>query len=337
MNRSVTRSPRLRPAPWAALCFACWLGLALPITADRAVAQSWPSRTITAVVPFGPGTSIEAVGRPMLEQLSRLLGQPIVIENRPGAGGVTGAAAVARAEPDGHTILMFSSTLSILHAIHPNRPYDTLRDFIPVTTIGIQPNVLVSAAAKGYKSVADLVAAAKANPGAMNYASIGSGSAPHVAAERFRLAAGIEAQNVPFRGPPEALTETMMGRIDFYYVPLGSGLPLIRDGKLSALAVSTAQRATALPDIPTTIELGFKDSAFDLWLGILLPAKTPDAIVQRLYAETQRALDDPSVRQRFDALAVEQLRMTPAEFASYLAKDIEVITALTQKAGIRAN
>ena len=305
--------------------------------ASTAHTQSWPSKTIIAVVPFGPGTSIEAAGRPVLEQLSKQLGQSIVVENRPGAGGVTGAAAVARAEPDGHTILMFSSTLSILHAIAPNRPYDTLRDFIPVTTFGIQPNVLVSAKSKGFTSLAELITAAKANPGAMNYASIGVGSAPHVAAERFRLAAGIEAKNVPFRGPPEALTETMMGRIDFYYVPLGTGLPLIRDGKLVPLAVSTAKRATALPGIPTTIELGFEDSAFDLWLGILLPAKTPDSIVTRLYQATQRALDEPAVKERFDALAIEQLRMTPDEFAIYLAKDIADITALTQKAGIKAN
>ena len=241
------------------------------------MAQSWPSRTINAVVPFGPGTSIEAAARPIFEQMARALGQPIIIEHRPGAGGTTGAAAVARATPDGHTLLVYSSSFAISHSIHKNRRYDTLGDFIPVLPFGVQPNVIVTAPSRGFKTLAELIEAAKAKPGSMNYASIGVGSAPHIAAERFRLSAGFQAQNVPFRGPPEALTETLTGRIDFYFVPLGTALPLLKEGKLQALAVSTSKRATALPDVPTTTELGLKDLAFDLWIGLFAPAGTPPA------------------------------------------------------------
>lgn len=300
-------------------------------------AQTWPSRTITAVVPFGPGTSIETTGRLVLEQMSKSLGQPIVVENRAGAGGTTAAASVARAAPDGHTLLLFSTSLSIAHATYPNRPYDTLRDFIPVSTYGVAPQVLVVAPDKNTKSLADLIAAAKAKPGALNYASIGAGSAPHLVAERMGLSAGIKAQNVSFRGPPEAMTETMTGRIDYYWGPLATVLPLVRDGKLRALAVSTRTRAAALPEVATTLELGLKDSDFEIWHGIFAPAGTPAAIVNRLHEENLKALDVPVVKERFAALGVDQLRMAPDAFAAYFRKDVEQMLDLVQKAGIKPN
>jgi tripartite-type tricarboxylate transporter receptor subunit TctC len=309
----------------------------LAALSTAAAAQTWPTRTITAVVPFGPGTAIEAAARPIFEQMARELGQPIVIEHRPGAGGTTGAAAVARAAPDGHTILVYSSSFSISHSIHLNKPYDTLKDFVPVLAFGVQPNVIVAASSKGYKTLKDLIDAAKAKPGAMNYASIGVGSAPHVAAERFRLSAGIEAQHIPFRAPPEALTETMTGRVDFYFVPLGTALPLIKEGKLVALAVSTSKRASALPDVPTTTESGLKDSAFDLWIGLFAPAGTPAAVVQRLHAEGTKALQAPSVKERLTTLAMEPMPMSQAEFADHFRKDVEDLAELIKRAGIRAN
>lgn len=302
-----------------------------------AVAQTWPSRTITAVVPFGPGTAIETAARPIFEEMARVLGQPIVIEHRPGAGGTTGAAAVARATPDGHTLLVYSSSFAIAHSIHPNRPYDTVRDFIPVLPLGVQPNVIVTAPSKGFKTLGELIAAAKAKPGAMNYASIGLGSAPHVAAERLRLSAGFEAQHVPFRSPPEALTETLTGRMDFYFVPLGTALPLIQEGKLQPLAVSTSKRATALPEVPTTTELGLNDSAFDLWIGLFAPAGTPAAVVQRLYAEGRKALEAKPVQDRLATLAMEPMPMTTAEFSSYFKKDVEDMAELIKRAGIKTN
>jgi tripartite-type tricarboxylate transporter receptor subunit TctC len=269
-----------------------------------------------------------------MEELSKQLGQPVVIENRPGAGGTLGAAAVARAAPDGHTILLYSSSFSISHAIHANLPYDTLKDFIPVVPFGLQPTVLVTAPSKGFKTLGELVAAAKAKPGAMSFASAGIGAASHMAAERFRVSAGFEALHIPFRGPTDALTAAMRGEVDFYFLPVAPALPLIKEGKLTALAVSTAKRASALPDVPTTTEAGLKDSAYDFWVGIFVPAKTPPEIVARLHDETQKALDVPSVQERYAKLGVEPLRLSQEEFVKYFHADVEDTVKLVKAAKI---
>ena len=315
------------------VCAAAGMMLALA-GATGASAQAWPTRTITAIVPFAAGNAIDGVGRILLEELSRQLGQPVVIENRPGAGGTLGAAAVARAAPDGHTILLYSSSFSISHAIHANLPYDTLKDFIPVVPFGLQPTVLVTAPSKGFKTLGELVAAAKAKPGAMSFASAGIGAASHMAAERFRVSAGFEALHIPFRGPTDALTAAMRGEVDFYFLPVAPALPLIKEGKLTALAVSTAKRASALPDVPTTTEAGLKDSAYDFWVGIFVPAKTPPEIVARLHDETQKALDVPSVQERYAKLGVEPLRLTQEEFVKYFHNDVEDTVKLVKAAKI---
>src|SRR5207247_1423146 len=257
-------------------------------------AQAWPSRNIMSVIPFAPGNANDVVGRIVLDQLSRQLGQPIIIENRAGAGGTTGVAFVAKAAPDGYTVLVHSSTFSAGYSLYKSLPYDTFNDFIAVIPFGIQPTVLITAPSKGWKTLADLVAAAKANPGKLNFASAGVGAASHLAAERFRISAGFTAQHIPFRGPVEALTEVMTGRIDFYFLPVAPALPLIQEGKLVALAVSTAKRAALLPNVPTTAEAGLHDAAYVFWNGIFLPAKTPREIVNRLHNETQKALAVPA-------------------------------------------
>jgi tripartite-type tricarboxylate transporter receptor subunit TctC len=298
-------------------------------------AQDWPTKPITAISPFGPGTSLEAAARPIFEPMARELGQPIVIEHRPGAGSTTGSAAAARATPDGYTLLLQSSTFTIAHSVYKNRSYDTVQDFIPIVAFGVQPYVLVAAPSKGFKSVADLISAAKANPGKMNYASLGVGSAPHVAAERFRLSAGIEAQNVSFRGPPEALTETMTGRIDFYFIPLGSALALIKDGKLTPLAVSTAKRTSKLPDVPTIREAGLQESGFELWIGLFAPAKTPPPIVAKLHAAAQKAMQVEQVKQRLDALSLQPIPLSQEQFSAYFRKDVEDTAAVIGKAKIQ--
>ncbi len=301
----------------------------------HAVAQGWPARTITAISPFGPGTSLEAAARPVFEQMSRDLGQPIVIEHRPGAGSTTGSAAVARAAPDGYTLLLQSSTFAIAHSVVPSRSYDTLTDFMPIVAFGVQPYVLVVTPAKGFKTVGDLIAVAKSKPGAMNYASLGVGSAPHVAAERFRLSANIEAQNVSFRGPPEALTETMTGRIDFYFIPLGSALSLIKDGKLTALAVSTANRAAQLPDVPTLKEAGLKETGFELWVGLFAPAKTPAEIVSKLHAAAQKAMQGDVVKSRLSALSLIPMPLTQEQFSLYFRNDVEETAGVIKRAKIQ--
>lgn len=308
------------------MCAATWIS---PV-----MAQQWPTKTITAISPFGPGTSLEAAARPVFEPMARELGQAIVIEHRPGAGSTTGSAAAARATPDGYTVLLQSSTFAIAHSVFKNRAYDTLQDFIPVVAFGVQPYVLVVSPSKGYKTVADLIKAAKSTAGAMNFASLGVGSAPHVAAERFRMSAGIDAQNVSFRGPPEALTETMTGRIDFYFIPLGSALSLIKDGKLTALAVSTATRAEELPDVPTIKEAGLKEDGFELWIGLFAPAKTSNEIVMKLHAAAQKSMQDETVKQRLRALSLKSIPMTPQQFADYFRKDVAETADVIAKAKI---
>jgi tripartite-type tricarboxylate transporter receptor subunit TctC len=305
------------------------------VMSGAALAQTWPARTIMAVIPFTAGNANDIVGRIVLDQVSKQVGQPIVIENRPGAGGTTGVAAVAKSPPDGYTILVHSSSFSAAHVIYKTLPYDTLGDFAAVVPIGIQPTVLITAPSKGFKTAGDLIKAAKANPGSMNYASAGIGAASHLAAERFRLAAGITGQHVPFRGPTEALTEVMAGRIDFYFLPISPALPLIKDGKLIALAVSTSKRAAALPDVPTTAEVGLKDAAYHFWTGLFMPVKTPRDIVGKLHDETQKAMRVPAVLERLAKLGVEPLIMSPAEFERYFRDDVASTVKLAEAAGLQ--
>jgi len=315
---------------FALLGFALALAFAAP---DAVRAQAWPTHEIRAIIPLAPGNAQDVVGRIVLDQLSRQVGQPVVVENRAGAGGTTGAALVAKAAADGHTILVHSSSFSAGYALYKNLPYDTFNDFIAVIPLGIQPTVLVVPPAKGWKTLAELVAAAKANPGKLNYASAGIGAASHLAAERFRLSAGFTAQHVPFRGPIEAMTEVITGRIDFYVLPIVAALPHINDGKVIALAVSTDKRAAALPDVPTTAEAGLQDASYAFWNGIFVPAKTPAAIVARLHQETRTALAVPSVRERLAKAGQDPLPMTTEQFEKYFRDDVRNTAALMREAG----
>src|SRR5262245_13961475 len=312
------------------------LGLALAILApNAALAQVWPSRTIRAIIPLAPGNAQDVVGRIVFDQLSRQLGQPVVVENRAGAGGTTGAAVVAKAAPDGYTILVHSSSFSASHSLYSSLPYDTFKDFTAVVPLGIQPLVLVVAPSKGWRTLGELVAAAKANPGKLNYASAGIGAGSHLGAERFRLSAGFTAQHVPFRGPIEAMTEVMTGRIDFYVLPIVAALPHINDGKVIALAVSTAERTAMLPNVPTTAEAGLKDASYAFWNGIFVPAKSPRTIVATLHQETQKALAVPSVRERLAKAGQEPLSMTTEQFEEYFRDDVRNTAMLMKLAGVQ--
>ncbi len=325
---NASRWPRLLPV-------ACAAALLSSAAIDQALAQTWPSRTITAIVPFAAGNANDIVGRIALEQVSKQLGQTIVVDNRGGGGGTIGVTAVARAAPDGYTMLVHSTSFSASYSLHKALPYDTFNDFTAVVPLGFQPLVLVSAPSKPWKSLAELVAAAKAKPGALNFASAGIGAASHLAAERFRISAGFEAQHVPFRGPVEALTEVMTGRIDFYFLPVAPALNLIRDGKVSALAVSTAKRSVHLPDVPTTAEAGLKDAAYVFWNGLFLPAKTPRDIVAKLHAETTKALAVAAVQERLAKIGQEPLPLSPAEFEQYFHADVRNTAKLMAAAGVK--
>jgi tripartite-type tricarboxylate transporter receptor subunit TctC len=303
-------------------------------TADVASAQTYPSKPITAIVPFGTGNANDVVGRIVLDQVSKQVGQPFIIENRPGAGGTTGVAAVARAAPDGYTILWHSSSFAAAASLYKSLPYDTFNDFAPVGPAGQQPTVLVAAPSKGWKTVADLVAAAKANPGKLNYASAGIGAASHLAAERFRVSAGFSAQHVPFRSPGEALTEVMTGRIDFYFLPVAAAFSFIKQGQVVPLAVSTEKRAASLPDVPTTAEAGLKDASYVFWTGMFVPAKTPPDIVKKLHDEMDKAMAVPSVQEKLEKTGVEPMKMTSEEFGKFFRADVTATAKLAEQAGI---
>jgi tripartite-type tricarboxylate transporter receptor subunit TctC len=276
------------------------------------------------------------VHRLVLEQLSAQLGQPIVVENRVGAGGTIGSTLVAKAAPDGYTILAHGSAHTIAPALYESLPYDPSRDFIAVAPVGISPNVLVASPARGWNTAADLVAAAKARPDALNFSSVGVGTATHLSAERFVSSAGIRAMHVPFKGGAEAMLEVIAGRIDFFFGPVALVLPQIREGKLRALAVNAANRSAALPDVPTLREAGFKDADYPIWFGLFVPAKTPSDIVDKLSRETLAALQVPAVRGKLAALGVDPMAMSPARFATYVDGEIALNAELARKAGLKA-
>ncbi len=310
------------------------LGLAFGIPAE---AQTWPEKSLRAIVPVAAGSITDILSRVVFEQLSQQLGQTIIVENRSGAGGTIAAAYVANSNADGYTFLVHSVAHTIAPSLYANLSYDPARDFAAVIPLGISPNVLVVSPAKGFKKVADLVAAAKANPGSLTFASVGIGTATHLSAEQFSASAGIKAVHVPFRGGPQATVEVMAGRVDFFFAPVGLVLPLIRDGKLVALAVNSAQRAAALPEIPTTLEAGFVNAEYPIWFGIFLPAKTPRAIIDKLYDETLKALQATDVREKLASLGVDPMTMSPSEFDAYVKKEVILNATLAKLAGLKAS
>lgn len=301
-----------------------------------AAAQQWPNKPIRAIVPFGAGSTIDVLGRIVLEPLSTALGQPIIVENRGGAGGSIGSAYVAKAEADGYTILVHAAAHSAAPAAFPNAPYDAGKDLRGVAVFGVVPNVTVISPAKGIKSLKELVAAAK-NGKITTFASAGIGSATHWAAERLRLAAGFKGTHVPFKGGPEALTQVASGEVDWMSIGVTSGLPFIRSGRLIPLAVSTAKRSSILPDVATNDEAGFPNSDYTFWNGILVAAKTPPEIVNRLHQEMMKVLAQPEVMGRLKKQGIEPMPLAPAEFDALIAQEIETNKAIVKAAGLKFN
>ena len=299
-------------------------------------APAWPAAgPIKLVVPFTPGSGTDVMARVLAEKLGPALGQQVVVENKPGAGGTVGAAQVAKSAADGYTLLVHSSGHVVNPALYPKLAYDTLKDFDGITPLASLPNVLVVAPSKGYKDVADLVAKVKAQPDKLFYASAGNGSATHMNAEQFRVVAGLKAQHVPFKGTPEALTDTIAGRTDWFFAPLVSVLPLVKDGKLQALAVGTATRSSALPQVPSVAEAGLKDAAYTFWVGLFAPAKTPKAAIDRLHAEVTRALALPEVKERLEKLGATPMPMAQGAFEKFLESETAAAAQLVKSAGIR--
>jgi tripartite-type tricarboxylate transporter receptor subunit TctC len=310
------------------LCFAA-AGAAVPATA-----QQWPARNVTVIVPLGAGSASDIMARVVSDQLSKQLGRTFVVENRPGAGGTTGASMVARAAPDGHTILAYGA-LATANALYAKLSYNTLNDFVPVIPFGIQPLVIISSPTK-YKTLGALIAAGKAKPGSLNYSSAGVGSASHFGAERLLVSAGITAQHIPFKGAAEAVTDVVAGRSDFSPQLPTTTLPLINAGKLHPLAVSAQRRASSLPSVPTTIEAGLpNDSVYPFYSGMFVPAKTPRPIVERLHQEVVKALATPAVQERFVKLGVEPMPMTLEQFDAFFKSDVNAALQLVKAAKIK--
>ena len=274
------------------------------------------------------------VPRLVFDRLAAELGQPIVIENRAGAGGTLGTAVVARADPDGYSVLAHSSALTIAPAIFPNLAFDATKDLASVLMIGSSANVMIVPTSRPWKTVQDFIAEAKARPGSISFGSVGIGSAVHISVEKFRLAAGIEATHVPYRGGSEVITDILGARIDFYFCPLATALPLIREGQVRALLVSTPTRVADLPDVPTPLEAGLKGAESAIWFGVFMPSKTPRDIVEKFHALGRKVLTDPAMQQSLKKLGVETLAMTPSQMDDLVMRETAANMEVIKAAGI---
>ena len=298
-------------------------------------AQAWPNKPVRIVVPFTAGSATDILARTFGQKLQEYWGQPVIIDNRPGAGGTIGTGIVAKAPPDGYTLLVHSAAYAVNPSMYPDLPFDTLKEFVEISPLGGQPNVLVVATAAGIKSVADLIAQAKQKPGQFNYGSAGTGSGTHINAEKFKLATGIDAVHVPYKGTPEALTDTMAGRVTYFFSPISAALPQVRDGKLIALGVSSAQRSSILKDVPTIAETGLPGFDYNLWIGMFGPANMPADLVERINKDVQRALQSAEIKERFANLGAEPMPMTPAEFRTFTRNEVDNSAKIVKAAGIK--
>ena len=301
-----------------------------------ASAQGWPTKPVKVVVPFTAGSATDILARTFGQKLSEYWGQPVVIENHPGAGGTIGTGIVANAAPDGYTLLVHSAAYAVNPYIYPNLAFDTVKAFVAIAPLGGQPNVLVVAPSSGIRTVQDLIAKAKAKPGEINFASAGSGSGTHINAEKFKLATGIDVVHIPYKGTPEALTDTIAGRTTYYWSPISAALPHIKEGKLIALAVSSAQRSSALKDVPTLAESGVPGFDYNLWVGMFGPAEMPADLVERINKDVQKALMSPEIKERFASLGAEAMPMTPAQFKKFIGDEMEASAKVVKAANIKA-
>jgi tripartite-type tricarboxylate transporter receptor subunit TctC len=309
------------------------LGL-LWVCSTLVAAQTYPSRPVRIIVPFTPGSATDVLGRIVGERLNAAWGQPVVVENKAGAGGTIGIRDTARAEPDGYTMAVVSSGHAVNHVLYKDLGYDTLKDLSCVAMLGSLPSVLIVPPSLGVNSVKELVAMLKAKPGQYNYGTAGVGSGAHVSMEKFNVAAGVKALHVPLKGTPPMLAETMAGRIQYAWTPAVSSMGPVKDGKVKPLAVSTSQRIAALPDVPTIAEAGFPDGESTFWLALLAPAKTPREIVEKVNAEVGRALKSPQVVERLAKLGTEPMSMTPAEGDAFIRKEYEELGKVMRAAGL---
>jgi len=321
---------------YLARAFCIALGF-LPLVSSSQ--DAWPSKPIRVIVPFGPGSAADASGRAVMDLLSKQLGQPIVVENRVGAGGTIGAGSVAKAAPDGYTLLIHSNSHTVTASTYTlaQMGYDPSRDLVGVASLALTPSVFVTATSKGFGTLQALIDHAKAKPDSINYTSAGMGSVTHLGAERLKVAGNFTGTHIPTKSTPEALTEVLSGRADYFLSPIGLAAPHIKAGKLVGLGVSSYKRSNVLPNIPTTAEAGVVNAEYEAWMGMYAPAKTPKDILERLNREIAKILRSPELLVRYETIAMTPLIMSVDEFAVYLKKDFEMNAQLVKKAGLSPN
>jgi len=315
-----------------------WIGLLMVASAAlamQAFGQGYPNKPVHVIISFTPGSSTDIVGRIVMQKVSEMWGQPVVPENRAGAGGSIGSAVVAREVPDGYTLLINSNAHSVNPAIYAKLPYDTTKDFSDIVPLAVQPNVLVVNAGAPYRSVMDLVNEAKAKPGAINWGHAGIGSGTHLNTEKFLAAASIKVTQVPFKGTPEVFAAMFSGDVQAYWAPISAAMSNVKSGRLRPLAVSTAKRNAQLPDVPTTGEAGVKGADSPLWFGVWGPARMPADLVTKINADVRRALADPGVKERLANLGNDTMDMSPQEFARFVRSEIEDYQRVVRNAGIK--
>jgi len=307
----------------------------LAASALQALAQGYPSKPVHVIITFPAGTATDIVGRVVTQKLSEFWGQPVLAENRAGAGGSIGAAVVAKAAADGYTLLIDSNAHVVTPAIYAKLPYDTLKDFVDISPLAGQPNVLVVTPGSSVKSLADFLAEAKAKPGQINFASAGIGSGTHLNLEKFRLVTGINVVHVPYKGTPEVVSDLMAGRVNYYFAPIAPAIPLIRDGRLRALAVSSAKRSSELPDVPTVAEAGVPGFEFTLWFGLWGPTGMPADILDKISKDVNGALASTDVRERLAKLGSDTMIMTPGEFSQFVRRELDDYARIIKAVGIK--
>lgn len=299
-----------------------------------AFAQDYPTRAIRLIVPLTPGSGADIAGRIIAKSMSEAWHQPVVVENRPGAGGLIGTQVVTKSDADGYTLLVQSASHAANSAIYKSLPYDPLKDLIDVARLGVTPYVMVTAPNGPYKSLKALIDAAKANPGNIPFASAGVGSSTHLAAEYVVDLAGIKMLHVPYRGSPEAIQDTIAGRTAFYMAPINTAVGLVNEGRLAALGLSSRRRAEVMPNVVPLAEQGFPDYDVSLWFGMWAPAGTPATVVQKLNAQVASALGNAEVVEQFGKLGISPLSMSPQEFARFVRSEMSIYQRIVKQAGI---
>ncbi|HEX9684250.1 MAG TPA: tripartite tricarboxylate transporter substrate binding protein [Burkholderiales bacterium] len=299
--------------------------------------QGFPSKTIRLVATSSPGSPVDLFSRAIADYLAQSTGQTVVVENRAGAGGTLAAGYVLGAETDGHVALVNTSAQVIAPFVYPNLSFDMLREFASVSSLAVLPNVLIVPPQRPWTSLKELIAAAQAKPGALNYGTAGTGTGTHMSAERFRMSARIDAVQVSYKGSPEALIEVIAGRIDWSILPLSTVLAQIKDGRVRAIALSAERRSAQLPELPTIAESGLADADFPFWVGMFVSSKVPRPAVRRLHEITQKGIQTPEVRARYEKLGAEPFIMTSEAFDSFVRAQAEVAGAIIKAANIRAN